>query len=102
MSRQLVVELPEATTCPTASPSTTKARSTSPATARIASIGWPVDGDLEVVADDPLGLKLNTPTNVAFVGPGLDRLAIANVGEWHILVGDVGARGAPLFYPTVG
>jgi len=59
-------------------------------------------GDLEVLADDPLGLKLNTPTNVAFVGAGLDRLAIANVGEWHILVGDVGARGAPLFYPTVG
>lgn len=61
-----------------------------------------VDGDLAVVADDPLGLKLNTPTNAAFVGPELDRLAIANVGEWHILVGDVGARGAPLFYPTVG
>jgi gluconolactonase len=58
-------------------------------------------GDLEVLADDPLGLKLNTPTNVAFVGAGLERLAIANVGEWHILVGDVGARGAPLFYPTV-
>ena len=55
-----------------------------------------------MLADDPLGLKLNTPTNVAFVGAGLDRLAIANVGEWHILVGDVGARGAPLFYPTVG
>ena len=58
-------------------------------------------GELEVVADDPLGLKLNTPTNVAFVGPALDRLAIANVGEWHILVGDIGARGVPLFYPTI-
>jgi gluconolactonase len=58
-------------------------------------------GALEVVADDPLGLKLNTPTNVAFVGPALDRLAIANVGEWHLLLGDVGVRGAPLNYPTV-
>ncbi len=60
------------------------------------------DGDLVVVADDPRGLKLNTPTNAAFVGSELDRLAIANVGEWHLLVGDVGARGAPLFYPRVG
>jgi gluconolactonase len=59
-------------------------------------------GRIETVADDPLGLKLNTPTNVAFVGPALDRLAIANVGEWHILVGDIGARGAPLVYPHVG
>ena len=58
-------------------------------------------GELEVVADDPRGLKLNTPTNVAFVGPALDRLAIANVGEWHILIGDIGARGVPLFYPTI-
>jgi gluconolactonase len=57
--------------------------------------------ELEVVADDPLGLKLNAPTNVAFIGSTLDRLAIANVGEWHILVGDIGARGAPLFYPTI-
>jgi len=59
------------------------------------------DGALETVADDPLGLKLNTPTNVAFVGPALDRLAIANVGEWHILVGDIGVRGAPLVYPRL-
>lgn len=59
------------------------------------------EGTLEVLADDPRGLKLNTPTNVAFVGSALDRLAIANVGEWHILVGDIGARGVPLFYPTV-
>jgi gluconolactonase len=58
-------------------------------------------GALKVVADDPLGLKLNTPTNVAFVGPALDRLAIANVGEWHILIGDVGASGAPLVYPSI-
>jgi len=60
-----------------------------------------VSGELEVIADDPRGLKLNTPTNSAFVGAALDRLAIANVGEWHILVADIGARGAPLFYPTV-
>lgn len=59
-------------------------------------------GDLTVLVDDPRGLKLNTPTNSAFVGSKLDRLAIANVGEWHILVGDVGARGAPLFYPKLG
>jgi len=59
-------------------------------------------GVLEVIADDPLGMKLNTPTNVAFVGPHLDRLAVANVGEWHLLIGDIGRRGAPLLYPRFG
>jgi sugar lactone lactonase YvrE len=62
----------------------------------------PPGGALETLADDPLGLKLNTPTNVAFVGADLDRLAVANVGEWHLLLGDIGRRGAPLFYPRVG
>jgi gluconolactonase len=58
-------------------------------------------GDLEVLADDPLGLKLNTPTNVAFAGERLNLMAVANVGEWHLLIGDVGARGLPLSYPEM-
>lgn len=58
-------------------------------------------GDLAVLAADPLGLKLNTPTNIAFAGAALDELVVANVGEWHLLIGDVGVRGAPLFYPTL-
>jgi gluconolactonase len=58
-------------------------------------------GGLEILADDPLGMKLNTPTNVAFAGPGLDLMVVANVGEWHLLVGEVGARGLPLNYPAL-
>jgi gluconolactonase len=58
-------------------------------------------GEPVVLAADPLGLKLNTPTNVAFCGAALDKLLVANVGESHLLIGDVGARGAPLFYPDL-
>jgi gluconolactonase len=58
-------------------------------------------GVLEILADDPTGVVLNTPTNVAFVGPRLDLLAVANVGEWHLLLGDIGRRGTPLFYPRL-
>lgn len=54
----------------------------------------------EILADDPHAAVLNAPTNVAFVGDRLDRLVVANVGEWHLLIGDVGAAGLPLHYPT--
>jgi gluconolactonase len=59
-------------------------------------------GVLDVVARDPLGMTLNTPTNVAFAGPDLGLLVVANVGEWHLLIGDIGVRGAPLQYPLLG
>jgi gluconolactonase len=55
----------------------------------------------EVLADDWQGVVLNAPTNVAFVGAELDRLAVANVGEVTLVVGDVGARGLPLRTPDV-
>ena len=54
-----------------------------------------------VMADDWEGVVLNAPTNVAFVGGELDRLAVANVGEVTLVIGDVGARGLPLRYPVV-
>jgi gluconolactonase len=56
-------------------------------------------GEAEILADDPTGVVLNTPTNVAFVGPDLGLMAVANVGEWHLLLGDIGTKGAPLVYP---
>jgi gluconolactonase len=55
----------------------------------------------EVLADDWQGVVLNAPTNVAFVGDELDRLAVANVGEVTLVIGDVAARGLPLRYPAV-
>jgi gluconolactonase len=54
-----------------------------------------------VLADDWEGIVLNAPTNVAFVGAELDRLAVSNVGEVTLVIGDVGARGLPLRYPVV-
>lgn len=62
----------------------------------------PPGGAPEVLADDPHGNVLNAPTNVAFVGSRLERMVVANVGELHILIGDVGAAGLPLRYPTPG
>jgi len=57
------------------------------------------DREPEVLAEDPDGIVLNQPTNVAFIGPGLDRLAIASLGGWSVVVADVGVRGLPLRYP---
>jgi gluconolactonase len=59
-------------------------------------------GALEVVVDDPTGLFLAMTTNIAFGGPDLDRLLIANLGGWHIAHGAIGVQGARLHYPMVG
>jgi len=56
-------------------------------------------GAPEILFDDPDGVSLNQPTNVAFIGDGLDRLAIASLGGWSVVAADVGARGLPLRYP---
>lgn len=57
------------------------------------------DGTVEIVADDPQGTMLSAPTNVAFVGDGLDRLVAANLGRWHLTLVETGLRGLPLHYP---
>ena len=56
-------------------------------------------GAPEILFDDPDGVSLNQPTNVAFIGDGLDRLAIASLGGWSVVAADVGARGLSLRYP---
>jgi gluconolactonase len=56
-------------------------------------------GDVAVVADDPLAHVFDAPTNLAFVGPALDRAVVANVGDTFVLIGDLGVRGLPLRYP---
>jgi gluconolactonase len=58
------------------------------------------DGHAETVAEDPQGTLLAGPTNIAFAGPRLDRLVVANLGRWHLTLLDAGLRGAPLHYPT--
>jgi gluconolactonase len=56
----------------------------------------PPGGEPEVLAEDPDGVVLNQPANVAFIGPDLDRLAVSSLGGWTIVSTDVGLRGLPL------
>jgi gluconolactonase len=58
-------------------------------------------GSFDVLADDPEGQIFNQPTNMAFVGDQLDRMAVANLGGWHIAIGDIGVRGLPVRRPSV-
>jgi gluconolactonase len=58
-------------------------------------------GEASVLADDPHAAVLSAPTNLAFVGAGLDRLVVANVGEWHLNYLDVDVPGLPLRYPDL-
>lgn len=53
----------------------------------------------EVLVEDPDGVVLNQPANVAFIGPELDRVAVSSLGGWSISVVDTGVTGLPLRYP---
>jgi gluconolactonase len=59
------------------------------------------DGSSEVFAEDPDGVILNQPTNVAFAGDGLDRLVVSSLGGWSLIAADAGVRGLPLRYPAL-
>ena len=59
----------------------------------------PKDG-LSILAADPRGTMIAAPTNVAFVGPGLETLVVPNLGRWHLTRGRFGVAGVPLNYPT--
>jgi gluconolactonase len=56
---------------------------------------------VEVFAEDPDGVVLNQPANVAFFGAGFDRLAVSSLGGWSLSAVDAGTRGLPLRYPEV-
>ena len=58
-------------------------------------------GEVEILVDEPKGMRLSAPTNVAFARAGLDRLVVANVGLSHLAVADISATGIPLEYPRV-
>ena len=60
------------------------------------------DGMPEVLLDDPDGVALNQPANVAFIGSELDRLAISSLGGWSLVALDVGVAGSPLRAPKLG
>ncbi|MBI3648355.1 MAG: SMP-30/gluconolactonase/LRE family protein [Actinobacteria bacterium] len=61
----------------------------------------PPGGRPEILVEDPDGIVLNQPANVAFVGTKLDRLAVSSLGGWGLVWADVGAVGAPLRYPKL-
>ncbi len=60
------------------------------------------DGAVQILAEDPDGVVLNQPANVAFIGPELERLAVSSLGGWSLMVADIGAVGVPLHYPKLG
>jgi gluconolactonase len=59
------------------------------------------DGSFDVFAEDPDGVLLNQPTNVAFAGESLDRLVVSSLGGWSLVAADAGVRGVPLRYPAL-
>jgi sugar lactone lactonase YvrE len=61
----------------------------------------PPGGAVEVFADDPDGVVLNQPANVAFSGPNLDRLVVSSLGGWSLVAAPAAGRGLPLRYPSV-
>jgi gluconolactonase len=61
----------------------------------------PPGGPVEVFADDPDGVVLNQPANVAFSGPNVDRLVVSSLGGWSLIAAPAGVRGLPLRYPSV-
>jgi sugar lactone lactonase YvrE len=59
------------------------------------------DGTLGVVLDDWSGWHVAMPTNLAFAGPELDVLVLANLGGRHLCAFRPGVRGAPLERPVL-
>jgi len=58
-------------------------------------------GKPEVLFDDWTRMSLNAPTNLAFAGPNLGRLLVANLGGYNLVSAELGVRGMPLHYPRL-
>jgi sugar lactone lactonase YvrE len=59
------------------------------------------DGTVELAVDDHLATTFDAPTNLAWIGPGLDRVVVANVGDTFLSIGDLGVGGAPMHLPVL-
>lgn len=57
-----------------------------------------VDGEVELVVADPDGLVIGNPTNIAFGGPEMRTLYVANLGLWHLTAIELDDRGR---HPTI-
>jgi gluconolactonase len=62
---------------------------------------WTPAAGLSVLAEDPLGVILAAPTNIAFYGAELDEILSTNLGRWHLTRVPAGIRGTRLHYPTL-
>lgn len=54
------------------------------------------DGRKKLLLEDPTSTKINRATNVAFGGPHMRTLYIANLGGWHISKVELGVAGQTL------
>ena len=62
---------------------------------------WREDLGLQVLAEDPEGVFIAAPTNVAFTGPDLATMVVPNIGRWHLTrFRHPELQGVPLNYPT--
>ena len=62
---------------------------------------WREDLGLQVLAEDPEGVAIAAPTNVAFTGPDLRTMTVPNIGRWHLTrFSHPDLQGVPLNYPT--
>lgn len=58
------------------------------------------DGRVELMVDDHLASTFDAPTNIAWIGEALDRVAVANVGDRFLSTGNVGVTGQPMHHPV--
>jgi gluconolactonase len=62
---------------------------------------WREDLGLQILANDPEGVAIAAPTNVAFTGPELETMVVPNIGRWHLTrFSHPDLKGVPLNYPT--
>jgi gluconolactonase len=59
------------------------------------------DGAVEIFAEDPDGVVLNQPANVAFVGEDLGRAVVSSLGGWSLVTAPAPSPGLPLRYPRL-
>jgi len=57
------------------------------------------DGGVDVLAEDPDGVVLNQPANVAFAGEDLEAIVVSSLGGWSLMTAPAPGPGLPLRYP---